>query len=408
VRRLLVVVAGAGLLTAATIAVVWLSAIAAVPGADRPAARAVAAVAVGPLLRLSLLVGAAALVVLAAGLAGLERRPPASAAAAVLAAVVAVACGSTQGADQAREDPATCLGHRELCDRRFDEVVLAGTHNSMNNAAAGYRLPEHRLDLRQQLDAGIRALLIDTHMGRPTADGVVWTDLDIGGANRPRLVQRFGEDRVAEAERVRARTSEPSGPASLYLCHNLCELGATRYQDAFATVRRWMNAHPSEVVVLFVQDESSPEANIAAIHDAGLEPMALVHGTGDEWPTLREMVRSGRRLFIVAEHQGGGVPYYHQGFPLYQDTEYEVPSPDAFTCDLKRGEADSPLFLLNHWIDRPIPSSEDAELVNQADVVEDRARACAQQRGRLPHIIAVNFAEEGAVVAAVDRLNGVS
>ena len=38
----------------------------------------------------------------------------------------------------------------------------------------------------------------------------------------------------------------------------------------------------------------------------------------------------------------------------------------------------------------------------------DRARRCAEQRGRLPNFIAVSFYGIGDVIGAVDELNGVA
>ena len=63
--------------------------------------------------------------------------------------------------------PRACNGHVELCDRPYDEVVYAATHNSMSSPDVVPVWPEHDGDLEAQLDAGVRALLIDTHYWPP-------------------------------------------------------------------------------------------------------------------------------------------------------------------------------------------------------------------------------------------------
>ena len=56
--------------------------------------------------------------------------------------------------------------------------------------------------------------------------------------------------------------------------------------------------------------------------------------------------------------KAGAPNFYHEGFPLYSDTSYDVTAATGFTCDVNRGRADSPLFLLNHWVETALPSAE--------------------------------------------------
>ena len=62
---------------------------------------------------------------------------------------------------------------------------------------------------------------------------------------------------------------------------------------------------------------------------------------------------------------------------------------------------------MNHWIQRIAPDRVDAVAVNRLDVLVDRARQCADERGLLPNYLAVNFYNIGDVVEAADVLNGV-
>ena len=93
-----------------------------------------------------------------------------------------------------------CNGAALLCSRHFDRVVLPGAHNAMSAASLGWKIPNQSVAIPDQLETGIRALLIDTHYGRLQPDGTVKTD-DNG--------------RVTEGE------------LGTYLCHEVCEIGAT-------------------------------------------------------------------------------------------------------------------------------------------------------------------------------------
>ena len=65
------------------------------------------------------------------------------------------------------------------------------------------------------------------------------------------------------------------------------------------------------------------------------------------------------------------------------------------------------MFLLNHWIDTADKRAA-AGVVNGYDVLDARAKQCAQDRGHMPNFVAVNFAEDGDLLRVVNGLNGFS
>ena len=161
---------------------------------------------------------------------------------------------------------------------------------------------------------------------------------------------------------------------------------------------------------MFIQDEA-PAADIAAaFEDAGLDRYAYAHpGPDAPWPTLGELIDRNERLIVMTENAPDApVPWLHRGFELTQETPFRFHSVDDLSCELNRGRADAPLFLVNHWIEDIAPSPADAELLNARAVLLPRLRQCEAERGQLPNLIAVNFYRVGDVMAVVDELNGVS
>lgn len=65
---------------------------------------------------------------------------------------------------------------------------------------------------------------------------------------------------MRQAQPVSARrvTPTPVGPVEPYLCHGLCEIGATLWEPQMAEVKAWLDAHPREVVTFFIEDYVSP------------------------------------------------------------------------------------------------------------------------------------------------------
>jgi hypothetical protein len=287
-----------------------------------------------------------------------------------------------------------CNGHAELCDRPYDEVVYAATHNSMSSPDVVYVWPEHDGDIRSQLDLGVRALLIDTHHWSPLVSD---EQLEAADPYLPASVA----DRIFE-------TLGPSreGRDGTYLCHNQCALGATPLVDALRTLREFLDDSPDDVVTLIIQDAITPAETADAFSRAGLDPYLHEHTPGTPWATLGELIDSDQRLVVFAEEEGPPPGWYHQAFQNIQETPYHFEEPDDFTCAPNRGDPDATLFLLNHWVQRVAPDRADAVNVNSLDAIVDRARECQRERGLIPNYIAVNFYSIGDLTEAVATLNG--
>jgi hypothetical protein len=312
----------------------------------------------------------------------------------VIGIAVAIA-GTWYGARPSAATSPVCNGEPELCDRRYDEVVFAATHNSMSSPGRVEVWPEHDLDIRSQLDSGVRALLIDTHYWPPLG-----SERELEAAD-PTVAARVRSSIFDSLGGLRA------GREGTYLCHNHCVYGATPFVDALGDVARFLDENRTDVVTLIIQDAISPTDTVEAFQAAGLIDQVHTHATGSEWATLGELIERDERLVVFAEEQGSEPAWYHSVFEHVQETPYHFESADEFSCEENRGSADAPLFLMNHWIQRLTPDRADAVVVNTREVLVGRARQCESERGQLPNFIAVNFSSIGDLLGAVDQLNGV-
>lgn len=346
------------------------------------------------------------------------RRGAIAAVAAAGTVLVALSIGvlvSGGGTQPAKQSLSACNGHAELCGRRLDEVVLAATHNAMAAAdAPGWLMPSQERGIPAQLQAGVRGLLIDTHYGTRGAGGRVFTDLSTSSTKRDELVAEFGRPLVERALALRDRLSIPRGAQRrIYLCHGLCELGATDFVSALRKIERFLVLNPHEVIVIVIEDDGpSPADTAAAFAESGLLKLVYKGPPGPPsgtWPRLRELIESNQRVVVFGEHDTGAVPWYHPAFALISDTPLPVPSPAAFSCARARGPQDAGLLLLNHWVaGDPAPRPSMAARVNAEGALLARARRCEKERGHVVNLLAVDFFETGGLLRAVDTLNGVA
>lgn len=308
-----------------------------------------------------------------------------------------------------------CNGHVELCDRPYDDVVYAATHNAMASPNIVFVWPEHDGNLTAQLDAGVRALLIDTHYWRHAVSALQLSESTDGSSVR--ISEEVAQAVLDNAgDRAQARDGT-------FLCHNECVFGGQPFVDALVEVRTFLEENPREVVTIVIQDAISVPDTVDAFTEAGLDD--YLYDQQDRWPTLGEMIERNDRLVVFAEFSGGSPDWYAPAYDVsaddvaedptltvrdgaMQETPFQVDDPGAFTCEESRGSSDDPLFLMNHWVSRLTPSRADAVIVNDRQFLVDRARRCEAERGMLPNYLAVDFYNLGDVVGAADELNGVS
>jgi hypothetical protein len=345
-----------------------------------------------------------------AGMRRVVRAGAALALLAVLAGLAAVVVGGENAGDEEEGPIRACNGFAALCDRPLDQVAVAATHNSYAGADyPGFLFPGQEGTIASQLQAGVRGLWIDTYYGLPGRR--VYTDTSrIDPALNAQLQESLGPKFVAAADGVRSEIAKPEGESpGIYLCHGYCELGAVDASSAFEQIAQFLRNHPHEILIIDVEDYTTPKDTADLIESSGLGDYVYKGPAGPPWPTLRDMISSGGRVLIGAEHRTkGGPSWYRRIHSFLQETPFKFKTPAQMSCARGRGKSTASLFLINNWIDTdPTPKPTNAAKVNAYRFLLDRARRCQRQRGLLPSALNVDFYGEGDVFGVVDALNGV-
>jgi len=291
-----------------------------------------------------------------------------------------------------------CNGSSKLCSKTLDKVVLPGSHNSMSSKEFGFGIPNHQYGIPHQLANGIRAMLIDTHYGKPRT---------ITFLGKPTVVI----DDVTE-----------STPGRLpYLCHVSCLSGAIPLATGLKAVADFLKTHNREVMIFVNESYITPADFSTAVTSSGLLQY-VYKGSTTTYPTLSKMISTGGRVVMFSEGNTGTVAWYHEGYAgSLQETPYSFltanlladPANLATSCITNRGGSSGNLFLMNHFITPTLTASYAADLLTTAAAVNGkativaRANACKTARGKYPNIIAVDQTQLGDVIGAAKQLNGV-
>ena len=151
------------------------------------------------------------------------------------------------------------------------------------------------------------------------------------------------------------------------------------------------------------------------------------------WPTLGELITSGKRLVVwiagIDPATTTNAPYLLDEFSFIFENNYDITDPSGFPCDADRpsnvkGDPANALSkgllpLLNHFLYTnflgtgiEIPAVEHVDSTNKdsgdAGNFGDHANRCTSAYSRSPVLTLVDFANVGPAIDTVDRLNGVS
>lgn len=285
--------------------------------------------------------------------------------------------------------PLACNGSAHLCDRRYDQVTYLTSHNAMSNSDHGFLAANQDPSITAQLDNGVRGLMLDLHY---------WTTPEQAA---PYLAGLSPRARAAWSPLVTSFQPQPG----VWLCHELCQIGADPAPAELDQLKRWLTRNPDEVVTLILEDDVSPADVQTTIRAAGLDRWIVTPPpSGTAWPTLREMIDRHHTLAVFTQYAKLSGPIRNL-YQLSAETPYAAATLPGFSCEPGRGPATAQLFLINNWITNGIPSRATALSVNKAAFLLERVHRCEAERGMRATFVAVDFAQVGDPLNAVDALN---
>mmetsp|Transcript_87091 Transcript_87091/g.172898 ORF Transcript_87091/g.172898 Transcript_87091/m.172898 type:complete len:674 (+) Transcript_87091:84-2105(+) len=275
-----------------------------------------------------------------------------------------------------------CNGGTNLCNRRFNEVAYATTHNSYNSQKSHYIYPNQIETMLTQLSDGIRGFMIDLHIEQ--------------GGNTVFLCH---------------------GGQADFLLEHFCPGGKQPAAEALAPMREWLERHTREIVTFILEVQGPSDAQVQQVFiNAGFGKMLYDPAAASEWPTLGQMIADGRRVVLL----GAG----HARHVRIQQTPWNYKSreesgitvhDDRVTCGstctalsgLHQAVDDLDVHVLNHFISYPTARTFALQM-NFEKVLSARAERWRADHGRIPNFIAVDFYEIGNLFQVVDALNDLS
>lgn len=294
-----------------------------------------------------------------------------------------------QTTDEVASDTMKCNGHPELCNRKYGNVTFLGSHDSFADSPHWFALSRtQEVNLETQMRMGARMLQAQ---GRMTN-------------------------------------------GQLHFCHTSCILfDGGSVESYLLRVKKFMDANPHEVFtfVFTNPEEHSVEKIWKPIFEkTGMDKLAYIPPTPvmtrDDWPTLRELIDTGKRVIVFLdkgadERKEPEKEYILPQFKMMWEDPHN-PTDAAFPCTVHRG-TEGPLLptqklnLINHNLNidlLPIgkgfrlPDRLNSPRTNGYKSIMHHALGCAADvmEDRNPNFVMLDFMDIGHGMEAVDVLNG--
>lgn len=203
-----------------------------------------------------------------------------------------------------------CNGSISLCSKRYNEVAYLTTHNAFNSVEDSFLFPNQNFNIVAQLNDGVRALMVDVY--------------------------------------------DVAGTPTVY--HGASFLGAAPLLDFLIAIKTFLDDNPNEIVSVILECYTTASKIEEDLNLTGLNNYLYSHSRGSVWPTLQTMIDAGKRLVIFTDRNDANSTqgWYHYVWEHAVETHFSANSLSDFSCDFNRGYLGNDLFILNHFITRPV------------------------------------------------------
>lgn len=189
----------------------------------------------------------------------------------------------------------------------------------------------------------------------------------------------------------------------VFLVHSKPFLGKRPLAGGLNEIRQFMERHPKVVITIIFESYVSAESVMRCFEEAQLKKYIHQQDLNKAWPTLNEMVLSGKRLVLFTDKGGGQWPGYHDVWKFCTETHFSVKSADDFSFKLNRGKATNQLLILNHFLTNPVAAKPLAEQANSPELLFKRLEQCKIHTRKHPTFVVVDFYEVGETLKTVKR-----
>lgn len=126
--------------------------------------------------------------------------------------------------------------------------------------------------------------------------------------------------------------------------------GSTPFLDKLILIRKYLEDNPTKILTLFLDFNVNTNELSDVIDSSGIEPYLYVHNLKSEWPTLKNMVETGKRVVVFSMQQHRNSPeWLHYVWDYAVEPYFSILEAPDFNGEFLKGDPKSSLLIFNDY-----------------------------------------------------------
>jgi len=165
---------------------------------------------------------------------------------------------------------------------------------------------------------------------------------------------------------------------------------STPFIDQLLLIRKYLENKPDKILTLFLDFNVNVNELSTLIDESGIQPYLFEYNSRDGWPTLKEMVDTGKRLVIFGMQEHRNNPdWLHYIWDYAVEPYYSILEAPVFIGEFLKGDPRNTLLIYNDYNIPGKSETVDASFYNttQNPYLIEHVKSVWKNTGKTPNFI---------------------
>lgn len=165
---------------------------------------------------------------------------------------------------------------------------------------------------------------------------------------------------------------------------------STPFLDQLVTIRKHLENKPEKVLTLFLDFNVNVNELSALVEESGIQPYLFEYAGNEEWPSLKDMVETGKRVVIFGMQEHRNSPdWLHYVWDFAVEPYYSIMEAPAFVGEFLKGDPRNNLLIYNDYnlISRSATNSTSFFNTTENPYLIEHIKSVWKNTGKTPNFI---------------------
>ena len=152
-------------------------------------------------------------------------------------------------------------------------------------------------------------------------------------------------------------------------------------------IKNYLDNNPDKILTLFLDFNINVNELSEVVDQSGIQQYLFIRDLRDDWPAVKDMVDSGKRLVLFGMQEHRSSPdWLHYIWDYAVEPYFSVLEAPVFTGDYLRGESENTLLIYNNY-NYLNPTDRNFYDINQNPYLIEHVKAIWKNTGKTPNFI---------------------